>query len=118
MKMLLHMLQKNSRNIILVRRTSWSVLPSVYANDEAGYIVRQKGKQKYLVTGGTTGLTAQRLSSKRCKYSIVSDSMRILATYANSATQTVQYLSDHNAGLFTANLFVATANIVSRSTRW
>jgi len=29
--------------------------------------------------------------------------MRILATYANSATQTVQYLSDHNAGLFTAN---------------
>jgi hypothetical protein len=94
--------------------TSYANVPFVYANDEAGYIVRQKGKQKYLVTGGTTGLTAQCLTANVANTALTPNSMRILATYANSATQTVQYLSDHNAGLFTANSSpIATANIVS-----
>jgi hypothetical protein len=40
--------------------------------------------------------------------------MRVLATYANSSTQTVQSLSDHNVLLFTADSGpVATGNIVS-----
>jgi hypothetical protein len=39
--------------------------------------------------------------------------MRILATYANSATQTVQSLSDHTGELFTATSGpIATGNIV------
>ena len=86
----------------------------VYANDEAGFIVRQKGKQKYLVTGSTTGLTSQCLTANVANTALTPNSMRILATYANSATQTVQYLSDHNAGLFTANSSpIATSDIVS-----
>lgn len=94
--------------------TTAANVPFIYANDEAGYIVRQKGKQKYLVTGGTTGLTAQCLTANVANTALTPNSMRILATYANSATQTVQYLSDHNAGLFTANSSpIATANIVS-----
>ena len=89
-------------------------VPFIYANDEAGYIVRQKGKQKYLVTGETTGLTAQCLTANVANTALTPNSMRILATYANSTTQTVQYLSDHNAGLFTASSSpIATANIVS-----
>jgi len=94
--------------------TSYANVPFVYANDEAGYIVRQKGKQKYLVKGGTTGLTAQCLTANVANTALTPNSMRILATYANSTTQTVQYLSDHNAGLFTASSSpIATANIVS-----
>jgi len=41
------------------------------------------------------------------------NTMRILATYANSATQTVQSLSDHTGELFTATSGpIATGNIV------
>ena len=85
----------------------------VYANDEAGFIVRQKGKQKYLVTGGTTGLTAQCLLANVANTALTPNTMRILATYANSATQTVQSLSDHTGELFTSTSGpIATGNIV------
>ena len=85
----------------------------IYADDEAGYIVRQKGKQKYLVTGGTTGLTAQCYMANVANTVLTPNTMRVLATYANSATQTVQSLSDHNGELFTATSGpVATGNIV------
>lgn len=85
----------------------------IYANDEAGFIVRQKGKQKYLVTGGTTGLTAQCLTANVANTALTPNTMRILATYANSATQTVQSLSDHTGELFTATSGpVASGNIV------
>jgi hypothetical protein len=85
----------------------------VYANDEAGYIVRQKGKQKYLATGATSGLTAQCFTANLANTALTPNSMRILATYANSATQTVQSLSDHTGELFTATSGpIATGNIV------
>ena len=85
----------------------------IYANDEAGFIVRQKGKQKYLVTGGTTGLTSQCLLANVANTALTPNTMRILATYANSATQTVQSLSDHTGELFTATSGpIATGNIV------
>jgi hypothetical protein len=85
----------------------------VYANDEAGFIVRQKGKQKYLVTGSTSGLTSQCLLANVANTALTPNTMRILATYANSATQTVQSLSDHNGELFTATSGpIATGNIV------
>ena len=85
----------------------------VYANDEAGFIVRQKGKQKYLVTGATSGLTAQCYMANLANTALTPNTMRVLATYANSATQTVQSLSDHTAELFTATSGpVATGNIV------
>jgi hypothetical protein len=85
----------------------------VYANDEAGFIVRQKGKQKYLVTGATSGLTAQCYMANVANTALTPNTMRVLATYANSDTQTVQSLSDHTAELFTATSGpVATGNIV------
>jgi hypothetical protein len=85
----------------------------VYANDEAGYIVRQKGKQKYLVTGSTSGLTAQCFTANLANTALTPNTMRILATYANSTTQTVQSLSDHTGELFTATSGpIATGNIV------
>jgi hypothetical protein len=85
----------------------------VYANDEAGFIVRQKGKQKYLVQGGTTGLVAQCFTANVANTALTPNTMSIIATYADTSTQLVQSLSDHNTELFTANSGpVATGNIV------
>jgi hypothetical protein len=85
----------------------------ITALPEAGYIVRQKGKQKYLVTGTVTGLTGPCYLANVANTALTPNTMRVLATYANSATQTAQNLSDHNGLLFTATSGpVATGNIV------
>ena len=80
---------------------------------EAGYIVRQKGKQKYLVTGTTTGLTGAVYTANVANTALLPNTMTITATYANSSTVKVQSLSDHTGELFTATSGpVATGNIV------
>ena len=80
---------------------------------EAGYIIRQKGKQKYLVKGTTSGLVGQCYTANVANTALLPNTMTITATYANSATVKVQSLSDHTAELFTANSGpVATGNIV------
>jgi hypothetical protein len=80
---------------------------------EAGYIVRQKGKQKYLVTGTVSGLTGQCYLANLANTALTPNTMHIIATYANSTTQAVQSLSDHNGLLFTSTSGpVATGNIV------
>lgn len=85
----------------------------VFATPEAGYIVRQKGKQKYLVTGTVSGLTSQCYTANLANTALTPNTMSILATYANAATQTVQSLSDHTGELFTATSGpIATGNIV------
>ena len=72
----------------------------VYANDEAGYIVRQKGKTKYLVTGVTTGLTAQCYTANVANAALTPNTMSILATTAAPATVYVQSLNDYQTQLF------------------
>ena len=84
-----------------------------YGKPEAGYIVRQKGKQKYLVKGSTSGLVGQCFTANVANTSLLANTMTITATYANAATVKVQSLSDHTAELFTATSGpVATGNIV------
>ena len=85
----------------------------VYATPEAGFIVRQKGKQKYLVKGATSGLVGQCYTANVANTAMLPNTMTITATYANSSTVKVQSLSDHTAELFTATSGpVATGNIV------
>jgi hypothetical protein len=85
----------------------------IYATPEAGYIVRQKGKQKYLVKGGTSGLVGQCFTANVANTAMLPGQMTITATYANAATVKVQSLSDHTGELFTATSGpVATGNIV------
>jgi hypothetical protein len=72
----------------------------VYANDEAGYIVRQKGKTKYLVTGATSGLTAQCYTANVANTALTPNTMNILATYADSSTAYVQSLNDYQSQVF------------------
>jgi len=74
----------------------------VYADSEAGYIVRQKGKQKYLVKGTTSGLVGPCYTANIANAALLPNTMSIIATYANAATTLVQSLSDHTVELFTA----------------
>lgn len=85
----------------------------IQSNPEAGYIVRQKGKQKYLVKGTTSGLTGQCYTANVANTAMTPNSMTITATFANAATIKVQSLSDHTAELFSATSGpIATGNIV------
>jgi hypothetical protein len=91
-----------------------------YGTPEAGFIVRQKGKQKYLVTGTTSGLTAACYTANVANTALLPNTMTITATYANAATTKVQSLSDHTVEIFTANSGVTalpneTANINNSS---
>jgi len=87
-----------------------------YGTPEAGFIVRQKGKQKYLVTGSSSGLTAACYTANVANTALLPNTFNIEGTYANSSTVYVQSLSDHTAELFTADSGVTalpneTANI-------
>jgi len=72
----------------------------VYANDEAGFIVRQKGKTKYLVTGATSGLTAQCYTANVANTALTPNTMNILSTDAASATAYVSSINDYNSEIF------------------
>ena len=83
------------------------------ATPEAGYIVRQKGKQKYLVKGTTSGTVGAVYTFDGSTGLQPANSIVITATDANAATVYVQSLSDHTAELFTAESGpIATGNIV------
>ena len=86
----------------------------VYANDEAGYIVRQKGKTKYLVTGLTTTLTGVCYTANVANAALTPNTMNILGTYANAATAYVQSVDDHNAAIFgTGNVYPNASPIIA-----
>jgi len=72
----------------------------VYANDEQGYIVRQKGKTKYLVTGLTTGLTAQCYTANVANASLTPNSMSIVSTSAAPANTYIQSLNNYQSQVF------------------
>ena len=74
----------------------------IYADDEAGFIVRQKGKTKYLVQGGTTGLIAQCYTANVANTALTPNTMNILATYdaGTGGTAYVQSLNDYQTEVF------------------
>lgn len=72
----------------------------LYATPEAGFIVRQKGKTKYLVTGSTSGLTAACFTANVANTALTPNTFNILGTYANTDTVFVQSLSDYRSEVF------------------
>lgn len=72
----------------------------VFATNEAGWIVRQKGKTKYLVHGATSGLEGACYTANLANAALTPATMNILGTYANAATGYVESVSDHNGQLF------------------
>lgn len=76
----------------------------VQALPEAGFIVRQKGKTKYLVTGGTTAITGAVYTANVANTALTPNTMSIIATNAASGTQYVSSLNDHSSELFPATV--------------
>ena len=76
----------------------------VTALPEAGYIVRQKGKTKYLVQGTTTGLLGQAYTANVANTALTPNTMSIIATNAASGTQYVASLNDYQSELFPATV--------------
>jgi hypothetical protein len=77
----------------------------VYATPEAGYIVRQKGKTKYLVTGSSSGLVAQCFTANVANTALTSNTMVITGAYANTDPVNVKSLNNYSSEVFydTAN---------------
>jgi hypothetical protein len=83
----------------------------VFALNEAGFIVRQKGKTKYLVTGTTSGLTAPCYTANVANAALTPNTFNILATYSDASTKFVSSLNDYNSEVFPAQ--VAAASLVA-----
>jgi len=78
--------------------------PLLGALPEAGYIVRQKGKSKYLVHGTVTGITAPAYTANVANASLGPNTMSIIATTATPSTEYVYSLSDYQSEVFPATV--------------
>lgn len=78
--------------------------PFTQALPEAGYIVRQKGKTKYLVTGTVTGLTGACYTANVANTALTPNTMSIIATNAAPGTQYVSSVNDYNSEVFPATV--------------
>lgn len=76
----------------------------VTALAEAGYIVRQKGKTKYLVQGGTTGILGQAYTANVANTALQPNTMSIISTNAASGTNYVSSVNDYNSEVFPATV--------------
>jgi hypothetical protein len=78
--------------------------PFIQALPEAGYIVRQKGKTKYLVTGAVTGITGAVYTANVANTALTPNTMSIIATNAASGTQYVSSINNYDSELFPATV--------------
>jgi hypothetical protein len=76
----------------------------IYSTAEAGYIVRQKGKTKYLVTGTVSGLTGACYTANVANTALTPNTMSIIATNAAPGTQYVSSVNDYNSEVFPATV--------------
>jgi len=67
---------------------------------ENGYIVRQKGKTKYLVQGATSGILGAVYTANVANAALEPNTMNIIATYADSSTAYVASINDHSSEVF------------------
>jgi hypothetical protein len=72
----------------------------VQALPEAGYILRQKGKTKYLVQGTVTGIVGAAYTANVANTALTPNNMSIIATYANSSTAYVATVNDYQSEVF------------------
>ena len=78
----------------------------VQALPEAGFIVRQKGKTKYLVTGTVTGITGAVYTANVANTALTPNTMSIISTDATPATAYVSSVNDYNSELFPSQVAV------------
>ena len=78
--------------------------PFVTALPEAGYIVRQKGKTKYLVTGTVTGITNPVYTANVANTGLTPNTMTIIGTYAGPSTKYMKTVNDYQSEAFPATV--------------
>jgi hypothetical protein len=76
----------------------------VTALPEAGYILRQKGKTKYLVQGTVTGLVGAVYTANVANTALTPNTMSIISTDAASDTAYVSSVNDYQSELFPATV--------------
>ena len=90
--------------------------PFETALPEAGYIVRQKGKTKYLVTGTVTGITGAVYTANVANTALTPNTMSIIATNAAPGTQYVSSLNDYQSELFPAQVAPGSVSVGTQYT--
>ncbi len=83
----------------------------VYADDEAAYILRQKGKTKYLVQGATSGLVSQCFTANVANTALTPNTMSIIGTTATPSSVYVKSVNDYQSEIFPTT--VAAASLVA-----
>jgi hypothetical protein len=76
----------------------------IYATPETGFIVRQKGKTKYLVTGTTSGITGAVYTANVANTALTPNTMSIISTNAASGTNYIASVNDWNSEVFPATI--------------
>jgi hypothetical protein len=80
---------------VTARTTTW-----IYARNEAAFIVRQKGKTKYLVTGAS-GLTGACFTANVANASLSANTFNVIGTYAGGGgTKFVKSINDYQSEVF------------------
>jgi hypothetical protein len=78
--------------------------PFIQALPEAGFILRQKGKTKYLVQGTVTGLVGAVYTANVANTALTPNTMSIISTDAASGTAYVSSVNDYNSEVFPAQV--------------
>lgn len=78
--------------------------PFVQALPEAGYILRQKGKTKYLVQGTVTGLVGAVYTANVANTALTPNTMSIISTDAASGTAYISSVNDYQSEVFPATV--------------
>jgi hypothetical protein len=76
----------------------------IQALPEAGYILRQKGKTKYLVQGTVTGIVGAAYTANVANTALTPNTMSIRSTNAASGVQYVSSVNDYQSELFPAQV--------------
>jgi len=98
--------------VLLVANSAIAMSASAwyYSTVETGYIIRQKGKTKYLVKGSTSGLIAPCYTADLADAALTPNTMNIVATLADTSTVNVKTVNDYWASDFSDNKYVASFN--------
>jgi hypothetical protein len=78
--------------------------------NEAGFVVRQKGKTKYLVQGATTGIVSTCFTANVANNSLVAGQMNIVGTKQDTTTVFLKTVNNYWAVDFAGEKYVASFN--------
>lgn len=103
---------EDSTNLTLTASATAVVTNSafVFATSEAGFIIRQKGKTKYLVQGSASGLVGACFSTNAANAALTTNTFNMVATLANTSTVNLKTVNNYWGSDFAGNKYIASFN--------